>query len=235
MILKLVISHFDNYPLQTSKQLDFESFKKAAVFIQAPKGVDNALTEQQFKKVLKIKSSINKMRSDIKRFYFIDRKCFKFYPEWVIGYLQGKEECYKFILRDGKSWDAWYISTSPSLDIAGRYYDVFILIKYKHFLVYGFIKPPIGFDLKTRKLGYTPKYKTLRLVIPEFDYMIEDSIKDLLPIVTRKCSYTLGWCEVENLKNLNWYKTAKGELTEYWLRQIARCWIDLIKDSWPII
>ena len=95
--LKLVIDHFDKYPLITQKYSDYILFKKA--FELVSKG--DHLTETGWNKLLSIKSAINKgLSEELKKVYpnvtAIERPLVKdqtITPEWFAGFTSG-EGCF---------------------------------------------------------------------------------------------------------------------------------------------
>ena len=64
--LKVIINHFDKYPLLTQKQADFELFKSIIQLMESKEH----LTEKGLYKILSIKGSINKGLSEGLKAYF---------------------------------------------------------------------------------------------------------------------------------------------------------------------
>ena len=58
-IIKKIIPHFNNYPLKTSKQLNFKSFKEASEIVR--KG--EHLELKGLNKIIEIKNKMNRNRS----------------------------------------------------------------------------------------------------------------------------------------------------------------------------
>lgn len=67
--LKVIISHFDKYPLMTNKWADFELFKQAVELIER----GEHLTTEGLKKLVSIKASMNRGLSDKLKTKFFPR------------------------------------------------------------------------------------------------------------------------------------------------------------------
>lgn len=95
--LKLIINHFDNYPLITKKWSDYILFKMAFDLISSGKH----LTEAGFNELLSIKASINKglskeLSKDFPNIIPIERPIVKdqtITPEWFSGFTSA-EGCF---------------------------------------------------------------------------------------------------------------------------------------------
>ena len=90
-IIKIILPHFDNYPLQTQKKADYLLFKKAALILKDKKHLSpNGLQE-----IVNIRSSMNKGLTSnlIKSFpntIPVERPIILFqdyHPEWIAGFV----------------------------------------------------------------------------------------------------------------------------------------------------
>ena len=91
--LQVIIDHFDKYPLVTAKKVDYALFRKCFNLIK----LNKHLSEQGLKKIIQIKSALNKgLSEELKEKFKVianERLEFKFDgipdPYWVAGFTSG--------------------------------------------------------------------------------------------------------------------------------------------------
>ena len=105
-ILELVIPHFEQYPLLTSKYLNYLDFKKIILMIQAKEH----LTESGIKEIQNIISNMNSKRSfkDKWEFSFKNSLNLKLNPYWVSAFADG-EGNFNFVVREKSYLNAFSI------------------------------------------------------------------------------------------------------------------------------
>ena len=137
-IIEKIIPHFDKYPLLTSKNLDFQDFKKVALLIYSKQHLDKKVKDD----ILLIKNNMNSLRSFEQRWEFFQKsKPIKLANEWVQGFIDG-EGSFQFNISHTKNRGKPYISLSATLEIAQSNHDVGILNALV--LFFGFF--PVLFD-----------------------------------------------------------------------------------------
>ena len=81
-LINVIFPHFEKYPLEGSKHLDFLDLKKCVLLMEeSPNNIG---------KVLFIKSNMNKGRSYEQRWSYLKDKKFKLNPEWVQAFIDGE-------------------------------------------------------------------------------------------------------------------------------------------------
>jgi len=105
--LKLVLAHFDKYPLKTQKRSDFELFKLAIGLINKKEH----LTKQGIEKIISIRASLNKGLTPLLAEYFpnlvpVKRPITEFKgsldSNWLAGFTEG-EGCFNVTLFKAKT------------------------------------------------------------------------------------------------------------------------------------
>lgn len=137
-IRKKILPHFEQYPLQTSKALDYKDWSKA-VELLSNKEHYHAEGKQL---LFDIKQSMNNARPKVERWEYLNslRNSFKLQPNWVQGFIDG-EGSFQFRLAEQISRNSKYIAANPTLEIAQSNHDIAILEAIKEFLESGYVKP----------------------------------------------------------------------------------------------
>ena len=105
--LKVIVNHFDKYPLITQKLADYELFKQALHLIS----LNDHLTMEGLSKIVNIKASMNLGLSDnlkiafntvtpVKRISVLEAKIKD--PNWLTGFVEG-DGCYMIKIRKSSS------------------------------------------------------------------------------------------------------------------------------------
>ena len=117
-LIDVIFPHFSKYPLEGSKHLDFLDFKHCVLLMEE--------SSNNIGKVLFIKSNMNKGRSYEQRWSYLKDKEFKLNSEWVQAFIDG-EGTFQCRIADTISRNSKYVSVNPTLEIAQRSHDVFVL------------------------------------------------------------------------------------------------------------
>lgn len=137
-ILLKIIPHFEAHPLVTSKQLNFESFKEAALLVKS----GAHLTKEGLNKIKELKANMNTGRSFEDKFRHCWAKCpIILQPEWIIGFIDG---CFFNKLSRRQKSGYSYIETESSLRISQNIHDVAVLLAIKnYFSGSGYLDPKL--------------------------------------------------------------------------------------------
>jgi len=133
-ILNKIIPHFTNFPLVTSKELNFETFKEAAMIVARGEHLNSIGLD----KIISLKALMNKNRSFEELFnHFLDKKI-KLNPYWVTGFIEA-EGCFGILLT--KSDKTGKISIRNRLSISQSTHDFAVLKAIKDFFNAGYLSP----------------------------------------------------------------------------------------------
>jgi len=197
-LINVIVPHFDKYPLVGSKHLDFLDFKKALILYS---GQD----PDKLKKILSIKSKMNKSRSYEERWNYLNGLTLDLKPEWVQAFIDG-EGTFQCRIADVTNEGNSYVSVNLTLEIAQSSHDVEVLNYIKNFLGVGYLKPK--FNIKS--LDESKKHRSVsRLVINQYKIVI--GFIDKYPMLTRKHLDYMDWKKIIELKLNNDHKTTEGK------------------------
>ena len=196
-LINVIFPHFEKYPLEGSKHLDFLDLKKCVLLMEeSPNNIG---------KVLFIKSNMNKGRSYEQRWSYLKDKKFKLNPEWVQAFIDG-EGTFQCRIADTISRNSKYVSVNPTLEIAQRSHDVFVLRAIVEYFGIGYLKPKYDiFSLEDSKNSRDVS----RAVFNQFEVIIK--FVDEYPMLTCKQLDYLDWKEIIRLKNEGAHKTEQGK------------------------
>lgn len=133
-IITKIIPHFNNYPLKTSKQLNFESFKEASEIVR--KG--EHLELKGLNKIIEIKNKMNRNRSFEELFNYLNLKEIILNPHWVQAFVDAEGTFGTLI---SKSEATNKIITRNRLSISQSSHDYSILKAIKEFFNAGSLSP----------------------------------------------------------------------------------------------
>lgn len=139
-IIQKIIPHFTNYPLQTSKALNFESLKKAALIVS--KG--DHLSSEGLIQIVTLKNIMNKNRSFDEQYnhLYLNKDKVQLDPYWVLGFLDAESTFGCLITKSLKKENKLEkIVTRCRLSISQSTHDVFILQHIKNFFKAGYLSP----------------------------------------------------------------------------------------------
>lgn len=88
-IVEVILPIFEQFPLQTTKYLDFKSFKEA-INIKLNYKKRDTLTKTDLKKINNLKASMNSLRSISDKELDILKKRINIDPSWLIGFVEGE-------------------------------------------------------------------------------------------------------------------------------------------------
>ena len=196
-LIDVIFPHFSKYPLEGSKHLDFLDFKHCVLLMEE--------SSNNIGKVLFIKSNMNKGRSYEQRWSYLKDKEFKLNSEWVQAFIDG-EGTFQCRIADTISRNSKYVSVNPTLEIAQRSHDVFVLKAIIEYFGIGYLKPKYDiFSLKDSKNSRDVS----RAVFNQFEVII--NFVDKYPMFTCKQLDYLDWKEIIRQKNKGVHKTEEGK------------------------
>jgi hypothetical protein len=200
VILEKVIPHFDKYPLQTSKALDYQDFKRVALMLAN----NEHKTQEGKEKLLALKAGNNTGRSEHDRWIYMNSRLITLHPWWVSGFMDG-EASFQFRLRNQLLRGEPYVSANPTLEIAQSSHEVGILDAIRSHLESGYIKPK--YDINSWE-----EVQSVRRVSRYVNNNEKRVIKliDQHPLRTRKWLDYLDWKKLIEMKHRDVHKTQEG-------------------------
>ena len=196
-LINVIIPHFEKYPLEGSKHLDFLDFKNCVLLMEE--------SSDNINKVLFIKSTMNRERSYEQRWSYLKDKNFNLKSEWVQAFIDG-EGTFQCRIADTVSRNSRYVSVNPTLEIAQRSHDVFVLKAIIEYFGIGYLKPKYDiFSLKDSKNSRDVS----RAVFNQDEVIIK--FVDKYPMLTSKQLDYLDWKEIIRLKNQGAHKNEDGK------------------------
>ena len=132
-ILKKIIPHFNNYPLVTSKELNFKTFKEASEIVAR----GEHLSLNGINKIINLKTLMNKNRSFEELFNYFSLKTIKLNPFWVQAFVDAEGTFGTLITKTvtGK------IVTRNRLSVSQSTHDYAVLKALKDFFKAGNLNP----------------------------------------------------------------------------------------------
>jgi hypothetical protein len=198
-LINVIFPHFDNYPLQGSKYLDYLDFKRSILLLND--------SSDNIDRVLSIKSNMNKSRSYEERWNYLKNKEFNIMPEWIQAFIDG-EGTFQCRIAETMSRCNTYIAVNPTLEIAQNSHDVFVLNAIIKYLGIGYLKPKYNiYSLKDCKNSRSVS----RAVFNQFDHVVD--FVDKYPMLTRKQLDYIDWKEIIELKKQDAHYTVEGKET----------------------
>jgi len=181
-----LIPHLDRYPLMTSKQMDYEDFKRVLTMLFK----EEDKTIQGSKTILALKAGMNKGRSFEDRWRHCRQKedrLRNLHPAWVQAFMDG-EGCFYFDLPEKGRANATFELTQNT-------HDIQVLEAIRNFFGVGYLTPKFDiFNLEESKLARTPA----RVKINQ-DKVIMNFV-DKYPMLTRKQLDYIDWKTLIQLK-----------------------------------
>jgi len=200
-ILNIIIPHFDNYPLLSSKRLDYQDFRKVAFLI------NNKLhmSKQGQEEILLIKNNMNSSRSFDERWNFL-KSCepIQLNNEWVQAFIDG-EGSFQFGISNTVNRGKAYTALAPTLEIAQSNHDILLLNAFIQFFGCGYLKPK--YDISDLQAAKNSRIVN-RLIINQSSTVIDFIEK--YPLYTRKQLDYLDWKNLIKLKADRVYETPEG-------------------------
>ena len=192
----MIFSHFEKYPLQGSKYLDYLDFKRSVLLLND--------SFNNIDRVLSIKSSMNRGRSYEERWNYLKDKKFDLMSEWIQAFVDG-EGTFQCRIAEAISRNNTYIAVNPTLEICQKSHDVFVLKAIIEYFGVGYLKPKYNIlSLKESK----DSRAVCRAIFNQFEIII--NFVDKYPMLTRKQLDYLDWREIIELKKQNVHKTKEG-------------------------
>lgn len=204
-IRERILPHFEEYPLQTSKALDYKDWSKAVDLL-----TNKWHYQTEGKQLLfDIKQSMNNARPKAERWNYLNdlRDIIKLHPNWVQGFIDG-EGSFQFRLAEQISRNSKYIAANPTLEIAQSNHDVVILEAIKNFLESGYVKPK--FD--TTSISETLDSRSVSRYVTNNEGKVT-AFLDSYPLKTLKQLDYLDWKKLIEMKKEGLHKTEDGRET----------------------
>lgn len=133
-ILTKVVPHFTQYPLVTSKELNFNTFKQAATMVQENKH----LTQSGIDKIAELKATMNKGRSFAELFNHCNNKNIVIQPAWLQAFVDG-DGTFSTLLT--KNSETGKVVTRNRLGITQSTHDFGVLKAIRDYLGVGSLSP----------------------------------------------------------------------------------------------
>jgi hypothetical protein len=205
---RVLIPFLEEFPLLTSKYLNYLDFQKA---IEILKNGEH-LTREGIEKLKELAQKMNTNRSFKDKWEFTQKHCSKavITPEWIQGFTDAEGCFYFFIGKQkikGKESSTWLLQAS--LEIAQNTHDVAVLEMIKRYFNCGIIKPKrqdnsIETAQSTRSVS--------RYVISNLTDVMETVIPffDNYSLLTNKSLDYLDWKRLIGMKNSKQHYTEEG-------------------------
>ena len=144
-ILTCIIPHFEKYPLQGSKNLNFLTFKEIALMVENKEH----LTEKGFNTILEKYKTMNSNRSFSEKYEYLLNKNFSLNKDWLIGFIESEGTFYCYMSKIEEKNQAFLASEDNiaipkvynSLEIAQSTHEVPLLKAIINFVEKGYLKP----------------------------------------------------------------------------------------------
>lgn len=198
-LLTKVIPHFDNYPLITSKCLNYIDFKSAVILMNNKKH----FKLEGINELKSIKIKMNKARSFKEKYEFCSKENSMLKPEWIQGFIDGEGTFQCEILKNKINLN---INVNFSLQIKQSNHDVIILDLIRIFFERGYLKPK--YDIKNITTVINSVRKTTALWIRDTDVIC--AFINNYPLYTIKRLDYLDWSHLIELKKKNMHYTVDG-------------------------
>jgi len=199
-IINIIIPHFDKYSLRTSKFLNYNDFKSAAILMKNKKHY----SKEGIKELINLKSNMNKARSFKEKFDYCWSKDIILYSEWVQGFIDGEGSFQCEINRLNKNRSNPQINFS--LQIQQNNHDVAILYAIKEYFQSGYLKPKYNIRCFADTINNPRKVSSLWIR----NYELICNFIDNYPLFTKKKLDYLDWKRLILLKKENMHLTKEG-------------------------
>lgn len=206
-IVGVILPIFEEFPLQTTKYLDFKSFKEA-INIKLNYKKRDTLTKTDIKKINNLKASMNSLRSISDKELDILRKRINIDPSWLMGFVEGEGTFgYKHLV------PYFQIGQHEKNSFVLKAIELFLLDLSKQSNSFIGVAPGVGTELFTihyalnnrtgvysmTVLGIDPLYK---FIVPFFGSM---------PFLTRKSIDFYYWVISVRMHKLGYYYLPEGK------------------------
>jgi hypothetical protein len=169
--------------LLTSKYLDYQDFKKAALLLKAKLHLskEDGLAYKTTEEILSLKNNMNSLRSFEERWKYLEScQPIKLNNEWVQGFIDG-EGSFQFGIVETVNRGKPYLALSHTLEIAQSNHDILLLNAFIQFFGCGYLKPK--YDIKDINAAKNSRIVN-RFIINQYSVVTE--LLDKYPLITRK-------------------------------------------------
>lgn len=209
-IINNVIPHFDQYPLVTSKWLNYNDFKSVALMLSD----GQHQTEVGVKTIQGIKMQMNKGRTYQAKWNYLNDALhlklgtFKLNPYWVLGFIDGEATWYvEMGLRGANTRTNPYFAVVAALEIAQSSHDVFVLEAIGHFFGGGAIMNPT-YDISSIDAAMSSRaVNRIKLRKPEPIIRFMNNHE----LLTRKALDYQDWKRLVDMKQAQVHLTKEGQ------------------------
>ena len=148
---------------------------------------------------------MNRERSYEQRWSYLRDKNFHLKSEWVQAFIDG-EGTFQCRIADTISRNSKYVSVNPTLEIAQKSHDVFVLKAIIEYFGIGYLKPK--YDILSLKDSLKSR-DVSRAIFNQHEVII--NFVDKYPMLTCKQLDYLDWKEIIMLKNEGAHRTEEGK------------------------
>lgn len=201
-IITKIIPHLDKHPLITSKNLDYQDWKKVALLVKAKEH----LNKEVLNDIILIKNNMNSLRTFEERWNFVmdSINTIQLSNKWVQAFID-REGCLQFGISNTVNRGKPYVALTPTLEVAQSNHDVGVLNALIQFFGHGYLKPK--YDIHNLDAVKNSRIVN-RFVINQSETVIQ--IFDQYPLLTRKYLDYLDWKKLIQLKKDKVYTTPEG-------------------------
>nr|YP_009710763.1 LAGLIDADG endonuclease type 1 [Amanita thiersii]QFZ98712.1 LAGLIDADG endonuclease type 1 [Amanita thiersii] len=196
-IIHKVIPHFIKYPLQSSKELNFKSFKEASDIVVR----GDHLKLEGLKKIMILKNEMNKNRSFEELFNHLNLKQIKINPFWIQGFVDAEGSFGTLIT---KSEVTSKIVTRNRLSISQSTHDYEILKAIKEYFNVGNLQPVL------KNIDCLEKAKLCK----DRSFYYNSSPETFIPFFEEYPMLTRKYLDFQDFKRFYQLKKEKQYLTE---------------------
>lgn len=201
LIINHILPHFDKYPLITSKQLNYLSFKSIVKLLKNKEH----LTNDGLNKIKEIRNTMNSRRTFLEKWIYLNSINNRVLdPHWLQAFIDG-EGSFQFGIATRISRGRPYMATTPTMEIGQNTHDVIVLKWIKEYFEAGYLKPK--FDISNIEEVLSVRGVS-RYILRDSDLII--SFVDKYPMLTRKQEDFLIWKKIVQLKKERAFDTEEG-------------------------
>jgi len=217
-LLTKVFPYFDQYPLQTSKQLNYLDFRSIAMLLKELKDQVPIKSQQGqpspglyinsvLEKIMILKAGMNKGRSYESKWNYLSRIKFDLDPHWVLAFIDGEGTFYVDNGWMGANTRAnpWY-NVRAGLEIVQSHHDVKVLDAIRAFFGQGSIHPV--FDINSMDAALSSPRSVARYKLRNSEPIVKLFSNHML--LTRKWLDYLDWKQIVDLKAKQVHLTEEG-------------------------
>ena len=197
-VMNVIIPHFDTYPLQGSKHLNFLAFKEAALLISS----GGHRTESGWNQLLALAASMNKGRSFADKFKFNVGSTHNLSLHYLLGFIDAEAMFYCYIPTTiGRQ------TLQFTVEIAQATHEVGLLMSMIQLIGSGYIKPNFDFTslVQAEQARAVSRLILRKKQIPDLIAFINAN-----PLLTTKQLDFLDWLRLMDMFDQGLHQTQDG-------------------------